>query len=279
MKKIKQLYQNHRIARAIAKGVTAYVLLQSPDAIAEDMFFNQPQVQAVEDSLKQQEPSISFGLKADHISGYLFRGILNSNGPVNQYETFASLDHSDLGAFTAIGFTNIENGVLNEVDGILEHSKEYELPAPFNNALVSVGFAYLTFPNTDLPDTQEIYANAEFGSIFPEKLHIVPNIGAVSDIGNVGGTYATAGLTGNFEIGELISAKSDELTATLSVEAAYDHKHIWDKSGFSNVKFGAEVALKCGDNIILKPHFDYSLPLDEDLEDIVVGGVSAEIGF
>ncbi|GAF98055.1 unnamed protein product, partial [marine sediment metagenome] len=173
----------------------------------------------------QDNPSpLSLSLTTDVLSKYMFRGFTYSEGPVVQLVPTVTY-----GNLSLVGFVNYDNvfGDFNETDLTLDYTRQFE------KLCLSLGYTYITFPNIEVNDTQEIYAIASLDGLLQPSLKIF------HDIDDISGTYIEGTLSHDFDINGF----------PLSVTAllAYNDHFLREESGFSHAELKFAVPLRITD--------------------------------
>ncbi|MFH1511620.1 MAG: TorF family putative porin [Candidatus Woesearchaeota archaeon] len=202
--------------------------------------------------------SLNSCLNVDLLSKYVSRGFQYSKGPVIQPSISATHSNS-YGDFTVIGFLNIdsEQRLPNEANLTVDFSKT------IGRTSVSLGYTYLTFPNTFSKDTQEVYARMGLDVL------LNPSLCVVHDFGDGKGTYA------EFSAGRVLKG----LPVSLEVALGYNSHYYRERSGLSHAEFRIGFPMKITNNLVVTPKVCYSKFLDNDFEDHLYGCVLFEAGF
>lgn len=192
-----------------------------------------------------------FSAGLDFLTLYNFRGFKYSEGPVIQATPTIGFQN-----FSLIGFFNYdtEAGNINESDLTLDYTQK------FGKACLSVGYTYLTFPNTEAEDTQEVYLWAVFDS------PLNPAIKLWHDFDDIQGTYIEGILSHDFDISDIPLS----VTGTL----AYNDHFLREESGFSHAIIGLSSPVELPNDLTANLRVGYSWAFDrKNLEDLFVGGI------
>lgn len=215
-------------------------------------------VHSVKQEKVEDTSHFSVGLNIDILSKYVLRGIEYSKRPVIQPSISATYSNS-YGDFSVIGFLNVdsEQRLPNEADLTVDFTKTYERTS------VSLGYTYLTFPNTYSKDTQEAYARIGLDVLLNPSLYVV------HDFGDGKGTYA------EFSAGHVLKG----LPVSLEAALGYNSHYYREKSGLSHAEFRIGFPMKITNNLVVTPKVCYSKSLDRDFQDHFYGGIALEARF
>ncbi|MFC2133922.1 hypothetical protein ACFLTH_04835 [Bacteroidota bacterium] len=186
---------------------------------------------------ENSESKVNVSVDAKIASNYVYRGFKLSEGVVVQPS--ATLNR---GNFSVTGVANydFEQGEVNEITGMMDYT------VPVGGDALSLGYRYISFPNTKLPKTQEIYANLKLVNLLNPSLEVVHDF----DEGN--GQYISLSVKANTDF--------VDLTSTLG----YNNHFSRNKSGFSQVDFGASKKTSIGGEWTLTTSVNYSRSLSND---------------
>jgi hypothetical protein len=248
--------------RRILNGLCGLVALASSCTSASrivEQINTRPQEPAKQEQPEQRTENspVSVGLTTEILSRYMFRGFTYSEGSVVQLVPIVTHGNVSL-----IGFINHDNtsGDVNEADLTIDYTKQ------FGKLGLSVGYSYLTFPNTPLNETQELYLIASLDT--PAK----PSLKVFRDIDDIKGTYIEAILSHDFDI--------KGVPLSVAAMLAYNDHFLREESGFSHADLKLAAPLKLTDRLVITPNIRYSHALEKThFEGMVYGGVSVETRF
>lgn len=206
---------------------------------------------------EQEKPELGLSLGSDFLSKYVFRGFAYSEDPVVQSTIAASYGNERYGNITLIGFGNFDFGLeqLTEADIMAEYGRQ------FGKVSAAFGYGYFTFPNTGLPDTQEVYGAASVETL------LNPTITVVHDFE---GTYAEAGIGHDFKLGKVPLSASAKLS--------YNDNHLIEDSGLSHAEATLAMPIEAG-KLTITPSITRTEAISDNIESTTWGGVSVEYNF
>ncbi len=146
----------------------------------------EPEAEATESANTEEEPSgFGYEVSGTLASGYLWRGLLLTDGPVFQPSFTISQDELSLNLWgnVDLGNANGFGGELSEVDLTLDYTRE------IGEFAFSTGIAYYGFPHTGIAGTNEAYASVSLDR------QLSPTVAVWRDFGETDGTYCTFALS------------------------------------------------------------------------------------
>lgn len=200
-------------------------------------------------------------LTSDCATRYVLRGfhlIDLGAGPVLQ-ET-AAITYN---GFALAGLTNVdlEKGKATEADLFTSYT------ITVGSVKGSAGYNLYTFPNTELPKTQEVFLG---GSI--ETALATPSLKVFYDFDEGKGIYGELGVEKSVDIGAVKVAVS----ATLG----YNCHYFRADSGISHGEVKAGISISIGENVTVTPYFRFSEAIDKkDFKDETTGGLTIDVKF
>jgi len=133
-----------------------------------------------------------FGLNADFVSKYIWRGQNLVDDPVFQPSVTVSYDKLTATIWGNLELTNI-NGNSGEFSEV-EYSLDYLSDLPGIKGIgYSVGIIYYDFPGTDTKDTTEVYGGLNF------DLPLEPSVTIYHDVDEADGSYISLAASHSIE--------------------------------------------------------------------------------
>lgn len=236
--------------------LAAWLALAGQNVVAQE---NKPK-QKIEESAGEDgsQERVGFSSKTDFFSKYVFRGFTYSDKPVIQQSVTAS--YKDLNITGWFNFdTEMED--LNEEDLMIDFAKS------LGEVTLLAGYELFTFPNTDIPKTQEVYIGVSL-----DKVLLNPTLLVFYDFEDGDGTY------GEFSLNE--GVKFGDVEVLANAKLGYNDHYFRENSGLSHVEIGVAIPINLTDNLAITPNVNYSKSLDDrDFEDELYGGISLELRF
>ncbi len=231
--------------------------IEAPETIAQK---TEEQEQASKEKESKLEFPLNFCARNDVLSKYIFRGFTYSDKPVSQGYFTGSWKNFSL---TGFGNLDLNKKEVNELDLMAD----IVVPAGKNFTLLG-GYGLFTFPNIDLPKTQEVYAGAKWDGpvTLAGKL--------IYDFEEGSGLYGEASVSKEHRFGE-----SKRFGLAAAVKAAYNHRYYTKGSGISHLELmlTAPTVIKgdpSAENVSVTPIAAYSFPIEKGKfeKDIFKGG-------
>lgn len=205
------------------------------------------------------ENPVSGDLSVTGLNKYIFRGMTLSKDPVIQ-PSF-SLTKGPLTA-TALGNYDFKSRKLNEADALVNLSFQ-----PVKNLNLSLGYELLTFPNTELKNTQALTSSINYNSFGQPTLSFVHNFKEGK------GSYAEFSLSHDVPLNKKIKLSS---SATLTFN---DH-YFRENSGLSHLILSTSLPIPLSKSLTLKPTLSYQQSLDKrDIQNNFFGGLGLSLKF
>lgn len=156
----------------------------------EEQPVGQPEleIESAESPNSEEQMGFGFEYSGTVASGYLWRGLLLTDGPVFQPSFTISQDELSLNLWGNVDFDNTNGfgGELSEVDLILDYTRE------IGEFAFSSGVAYYGFPHTGIAGTNETYASISLNR------QLAPAVTVWRDFGETEGTYCALELSHSF---------------------------------------------------------------------------------
>ena len=207
-------------------------------------------------------------------SGYLWRGLLLTDGPVFQPSFTISQDELSLNLWGNMDLDNVNGlgGELSEVDLTLDYTRE------IGDCSFSTGVGYYGYPHTGIAGTNEAYV-----SISLDK-HLSPTVTVWRDFGETDGTYCALELSHSFIC-------NSERTLDLSTGVGWGNSKNnaacfgVPSSALTDFYLGAGMQFDAGCGLSITPSVTYSRILDGALrkaaadDDVLVFAVEFTYGL
>lgn len=251
IQKLADWYKTRKIAKAIMNGAALATAGTAAD-IALETFITGPKVVQAE-----EQDRLNVGARADLLSRYNFRGYTYSDGYVIQLIPSASYR-----GFSLVGFINYDGatGQINETDITADFTMQ------ISKFLLSAGYTFLSFPNTEALDVHEIYVGVSLDTF------LKPRIMVFHDFDHVEGQYIEGTAEHNFKINE------HELL--IKALLAYNNHFLREESGLSHAQLIVSLPVPLTDRITITPNMTYSHALETtNFENMFFFGVNVEGGF
>ncbi len=203
------------------------------------------------EDVKDRQGSFEYAYSATFASGYLWRGILLTDGPVYQPSFTISQEQISLNLWgnMDLGDVNGLGGELSEVDLTLDYTRETE------ELSFSAGVAHYAFPHTGATGTSEAYAAVAGGGILNPKATLW------YDFGKVKGTYLNGSISHSYPFG---GDKTLDISAGIGWGDAVNNEACFGVRGgaFTDLRISVEVPIEAGYNCYITPALIYSRVLD-----------------
>ncbi len=204
----------------------------------------------------EAKPKLSAGADLSFATKYMLKGFTLSETPV-----FQPLLYVKYGPFTGAAFFNydIKTATLNEADAFFDVT--LPLKSISDKIVFSAGYNILTFPNTDLHTTHEVYGGLSY-DMFGK-----PSIKVIRDISQGSGFYTELSVKHDIPL-----TKSTTLTANALV--AHNHHLFREGSCFSHAAVGIAAPISLSKGFTFTPSINYQHSLNKDFQNEVWGGVT-----
>jgi hypothetical protein len=226
---------------------------EDPSKIAADVFSGQQTTEVVKEPKKEEPLFLDFSI--DYQTKYVYRGATYSDKPVIQPVATAGI-----GPVSATWFGSIDYATktLNESDVTLD------ITHPVGPVSLSGGITWLSFPNTDIPSTTEVYAGVTL-----DEVPATPSLFVFHDFQDGKGTYAELSVSKDFKV--------LDIPLSASAKLGYNHHYFRKETGFSHVELGVSSPIDLGKGWTISPMLKYSRALSKDFKNEVYAGIS--IGY
>jgi len=235
---------------------------------------------------------VAVDVSIDYAGKYIWRGQALTDDPVVQPSVTLSKDKLSLNIWGSMDTTNWnssnykDSGEFREIDYTLDYTDA--LPG-VDGATYSAGFIYYSFPTVSntADATSELYAGVGFDCV------LSPTATLYYDVDEVGGFYASFGISHSLDISELGLSEdminSLDLSATLGYADRKYNNDYWSNSvdAINDLVISATIPVKLCSNATLNASCNYVSLLDSSIKrnatsqksDYVYGSIGVAMSF
>lgn len=211
-----------------------------------------------QEKIQKNTLPVSGELSISPLSKYIFRGATYSESPVTQPSL--TLSHGALSG-TALFNYDHKSRRLNEADAIVNASFQ-----PAKGLNLSLGYEFLTFPNTEFRNTHGITSSFNYDTLGQ------PTLFFTHDFKEGKGSYGEFSLSHNIPV-----LRKASLIPSASL--AFNDHYFRQNSGFSHISLGASLPVELKKSLTLKPSINLQRSLDKDIKNHFWGGLAVSYKF